>query len=80
MNSVITRDEYMSWKRDKCTKALIEVIEINCNNIAKDWSMGRFTDERDNDKMLGMIEGLRTLAVKIVNNEALPIEEEGDNA
>jgi len=77
--TVITRQEYMDWKRDKCTKALLEGIEVNCRNIAQDWSMGRFSgDDKENTKMLGMIEGLRLLANAIATNKALPIEEGED--
>jgi len=87
-NSVITRDEALGWKRDRCTRKFLEVLDDNCKMIMMNWGNKAYTNEENleasalkNSEMLGELRAYKTIIQAFNEGKAIPYtDEEVDNA
>ena len=84
-DSVVTRQEYIGWKQDKCTKALLEGLDNTCKMIMNNWSNKAYQSEESaeataskNAEMLGQIFVLKSIIDGVNTNKIVQFDEDGE--
>jgi len=73
---VITRQEYVDWKRNPCTSSFLENLDNNCKVLMMNWSKDAYKESGSEEKIKGMIEAYRLILQGFNDNTVVAFEKE----
>ena len=82
MAQIISKAEYLSWKRDACTKQFFNTLDDNCKMIMNNWSNAAYALEDPvagavkNAEMLGQLRAFKSILEAYNENKLIPFSDE----
>lgn len=64
----ISKDEWVAWKRDRVTKALVASLVQRRNVALEEWAEGRCADQAEEHRHQGRVQNLKDIIMYIIED------------